>query len=510
MSDARPALRLRQDRRGRAGRRAARARLAAGVERRHGQGDRRRRAAGHRRRRAHRLPGHPRPPGRHAAPEGARRAPGRPRRAGHLADLAELRHRADRPRRRQPLPVRDAARHRADRRRRPGHGPGRGQEPRPRRRRGRPGASTGRCSTSCGAAGALSAATRRRLARTAFAPPRPTTPRSSPGSTRTRRAAGEPSADAARRRCTCALERVQDLRYGENPHQQAARYRVAGARSWWDDAVQHGGKELSYLNLYDTEAAWRLVHRFERAGRASSSSTPTRAASRSPTTSPTPTSRPTPATRSRPSAASWPSTGRCPRRWPRRWPRCSPRSSWRRRSTTTPWPCSAAKKNLRVLSAPPPSATPLDLRTIDGGLLVQDADPVVARPRGVDGGRPWRSPTRPVGRPGASPGRSCAAVSRTPSCSARTARPSASAPASRTGSTRPASPPSKAAGPGRRRGAAPATPSSRSATASTRSPRPASRAVIQPGGSVRDAEVIAAADEHGIAMVFTGERHFRH
>jgi phosphoribosylaminoimidazolecarboxamide formyltransferase/IMP cyclohydrolase len=34
--------------------------------------------------------------------------------------------------------------------------------------------------------------------------------------------------------------------------------------------------------------------------------------------------------------------------------------------------------------------------------------------------------------------------------------------------------------------------------------------VIQPGGSVRDDEVIAAADEHGIAMVFTGERHFRH
>jgi len=35
-------------------------------------------------------------------------------------------------------------------------------------------------------------------------------------------------------------------------------------------------------------------------------------------------------------------------------------------------------------------------------------------------------------------------------------------------------------------------------------------AVIQPGGSKRDAEVIAAADEHGMAMVFTGERHFRH
>jgi phosphoribosylaminoimidazolecarboxamide formyltransferase / IMP cyclohydrolase len=35
-------------------------------------------------------------------------------------------------------------------------------------------------------------------------------------------------------------------------------------------------------------------------------------------------------------------------------------------------------------------------------------------------------------------------------------------------------------------------------------------AVVQPGGSVRDAEVIAAADEHGLAMVFTGRRHFKH
>ncbi len=35
-------------------------------------------------------------------------------------------------------------------------------------------------------------------------------------------------------------------------------------------------------------------------------------------------------------------------------------------------------------------------------------------------------------------------------------------------------------------------------------------AVVQPGGSMRDDEVIAAADQHGIAMVFTGERHFRH
>jgi len=36
------------------------------------------------------------------------------------------------------------------------------------------------------------------------------------------------------------------------------------------------------------------------------------------------------------------------------------------------------------------------------------------------------------------------------------------------------------------------------------------KAIIQPGGSMRDEEVIAAANEHGLAMVFTGARHFRH
>jgi len=56
------------------------------------------------------------------------------------------------------------------------------------------------------------------------------------------------------------LERAATLRYGENPHQHGARYRVAGQRSWWDEVVQFGGKELSYLNVFDADAAWRLVH----------------------------------------------------------------------------------------------------------------------------------------------------------------------------------------------------------------------------------------------------------
>jgi phosphoribosylaminoimidazolecarboxamide formyltransferase/IMP cyclohydrolase len=36
------------------------------------------------------------------------------------------------------------------------------------------------------------------------------------------------------------------------------------------------------------------------------------------------------------------------------------------------------------------------------------------------------------------------------------------------------------------------------------------RAIVQPGGSVKDSEAIAAADDAGVAMVFTGERHFKH
>ncbi len=40
--------------------------------------------------------------------------------------------------------------------------------------------------------------------------------------------------------------------------------------------------------------------------------------------------------------------------------------------------------------------------------------------------------------------------------------------------------------------------------------RAGSTAVIQPGGSIRDEEVIRAADDHGIAMAFTGIRHFKH
>jgi phosphoribosylaminoimidazolecarboxamide formyltransferase/IMP cyclohydrolase len=58
-----------------------------------------------------------------------------------------------------------------------------------------------------------------------------------------------------------ALDRTDlALRYGENPHQRAALYRSQGASPWWEDMQQHAGLTLSYLNLFDADAAWLQVH----------------------------------------------------------------------------------------------------------------------------------------------------------------------------------------------------------------------------------------------------------
>lgn len=70
----------------------------------------------------------------------------------------------------------------------------------------------------------------------------------------------ELEADALPASLHLSLDRVHDLRYGENPHQQGARYRFTHGSGWWDQATIHQGKEMSYLNVYDTEAAWNLVN----------------------------------------------------------------------------------------------------------------------------------------------------------------------------------------------------------------------------------------------------------
>ncbi len=64
------------------------------------------------------------------------------------------------------------------------------------------------------------------------------------------------------------LEKQQDLRYGENPHQNAAFYRMDDLATEHSlvNAEQLNGKELSYNNILDTDAAWSLVREFDEPG----------------------------------------------------------------------------------------------------------------------------------------------------------------------------------------------------------------------------------------------------
>ena len=307
--------------------------------------------------------------------------------------------------------------------------------------------------------------------------------------------------------------KVQSLRYGENPHQHGARYRFVGASSWWDEAVQLGGKELSYLNVYDTEAAWRLVNDFtDPSCVIVKHANPCGVASVAPSASPDAL------------AEAY-----------RRANACDPVSAFggivalNRVVTaelatdlaevftevvvapgyeTEALTILTARKNLRVLTGRAPSPLTRDVRPVDGGLLVQTAD-VVNLDRST-----WRVVTRAHPSPEQWSDiefawRVCAAVSSNAIVYAkdRQAFGIGAGQQNRLDSARIAAERSA----DRARGGVAASDAffpfrdglDAAAAAGI-------AAVVQPGGSVRDDEVIAAADEHGIAMVFTGERHFRH
>ncbi|MEZ5251504.1 MAG: bifunctional phosphoribosylaminoimidazolecarboxamide formyltransferase/IMP cyclohydrolase [Ilumatobacteraceae bacterium] len=297
------------------------------------------------------------------------------------------------------------------------------------------------------------------------------------------------------------------LRYGENPHQQGARYVVDGGRSWWDDMVQHGGKELSYLNLYDTEAAWKLVHRFDDpacvivkhanpcgvAVAADVTTAYVRANACDPVSAfggIVALNREVTAELAEALAPVFTEVVVAPS------------------YTPEALEVFARKGNLRVLSGPQPYGAALDLRSIDGGLLVQQAATV-----DLDRSH-WRvvttaQPTADQLDDLAFAWTVCAAVSSNAIVYAKDGQAYGigAGQQNRLDSARIAAERSA----GRANGGVCASDAffpfrdglDAAAAAGI-------RAVIQPGGSVRDGEVIAAADEHGIAMVFTGERHFRH
>ena len=304
-----------------------------------------------------------------------------------------------------------------------------------------------------------------------------------------------------------SLERVQSLRYGENPHQQGARYRMQGATSWWDSAVQHGGKGLSYLNLYDTEAAWRLVNQFDRpavvivkhanpcgVAVAATASEAYRLANACDPVSAfggiVAVNREVDADLAESLALVFTEVVVAPS------------------FTDEALAVLAAKSNLRVLSAAAPAARTLDLRSIEGGLLVQHADTV-----DIDRSH-WRVvtdtvPTEAQWNDLVFAWQVCAVVSSNAIVFAKDGQAFGigAGQQNRLDSARIAQ--ERSAGRARVGVCAsdaffPFRDGLDAAAAA------GITAVVQPGGSVRDDEVIAAANEHGIAMVFTGERHFRH
>ncbi len=315
---------------------------------------------------------------------------------------------------------------------------------------------------------------------------------------------------------------AQALRYGENPHQKAGFYRLAEPRFGVATARQIQGKELSYNNINDTDAAIECVAEFER---------------------------------ERPACVIVKHANPCGVAVGsdlvdayRKALRCDPTSAFGgivavnrqldRASATViagiftevvvapeadeeALGVFAAKKNLRLLltgGLPDPAAAGLAVRTVGGGFLVQSRDAAVlaeselktvtrrapTRAELEDLKFAWRvckhvkSNAIVYAKGGASVGIGAGQMSRVDA--ARIAAWKAEEAA-------------KAAGldESLAKGAVVASdaffpfPDGLLAVIEA-----GATAVIQPGGSLRDPEVIAAADEAGIAMVFTGVRHFRH
>jgi phosphoribosylaminoimidazolecarboxamide formyltransferase/IMP cyclohydrolase len=307
-----------------------------------------------------------------------------------------------------------------------------------------------------------------------------------------------------------ALEEAQHLRYGENPHQQGARYRRIGEKSWWDDVVQHSGLELSYLNLYDAEAAWRLVHDLG--------------------------SRPAAAIIKHANPCGVAIAGDLPTAYRRAF-ECDERSAFGGivavNGIIDDATCDAIvaaaqadliiapgyadgtldrlrakRRNTRLLQASPPGPIGLDLRQISGGFLVQE-------PHTFASGRSdWRVVTKaaPTDEQWADVELAWRLVGHVKSNAIVLVKDGqavgiGAGQQNRVESGQIAA--SKAAG--RAAGGACASDAFYPFPDGVEAAAAAGVAVvIQPGGSLRDDEVIAAADGLGLAMVFTGERHFLH
>jgi phosphoribosylaminoimidazolecarboxamide formyltransferase/IMP cyclohydrolase len=308
-----------------------------------------------------------------------------------------------------------------------------------------------------------------------------------------------------------ALERTGDeLRYGENPHQQAARYRTVGLSSFWDDVEQHIGLPLSYLNLYDADAAWRLA--FDLGNQ--------------PTVAIIKHANPCGVAIASDLATAYQLALEC-----------DERSAFggivalnRPVDTATVArmvdgpqadvviapgydegvvdALRKKRKNTRVLSAPPPEGSSLDVRQISGGFLVQTPHVFVAN---RDDWRvvTKRAPTEAEWRDAALAWRICGYVKSNAIVLVKGGQ-AVGIGAGQQNRVQSGEIAAEKAN-GRARGGACASDAFYPFPDGVEAAAAAGVAVVvQPGGSVGDERVIERADELGLAMVFTGERHFLH
>ena len=317
---------------------------------------------------------------------------------------------------------------------------------------------------------------------------------------------------------------IQALRYGENPHQTAAFYRTPDKRPGVATARQLQGKELSYNNINDTDAAYECIAEFDAGahrGLSSSSSTPIPAASPRAPTSSAPIARPSPATPNRRIGGIIAVNRTLDADTARVITEILTEVIIAPDATEEAIAIIAKRRNLRLLlagSLPDPRATGLTAKTVAGGLLVQSRDNAVVDDitlKTVTKRAPTEAELRDLkfafrvakhvksntiiyAKDLATVGIGAGQMSRVDSAriAARKAQDAADE--------------LKLAAPMTKGSVVASDAFFPFADGLLVAIEAGATAVIQPGGSIRDDEVIKAADDAGIAMVFTGVRHFRH
>ena len=314
------------------------------------------------------------------------------------------------------------------------------------------------------------------------------------------------------KKLTVQFDKLQDLRYGENPHQTAALYRDTNpVQGGLAGAVQIQGKELSFNNIADADAAWECVKTFDdpacvivkHANPCGAAIGPSirDAYDRAFATDPTSAFGGIVAFNRRLDAATAEAVCK-----PFVEVVIAPEIDAGARSAL------AAKPNVRALSAKlVRERQSYDFKRIGGGLLVSSPDDRVLDASGlraVTRAKPSPEQTRDllfacrVAKYVKSNAIVFAGDGRTLGIGAGQM--------SRIDSARIAELKAKEAGLSLAGSVAASDAFFPFRDGLDLVARAGAKAVIQPGGSVRDDEVIAAADEHGVAMVFTGVRHFRH